>query len=172
MASMTFAIRRADPADPLDRPAIARAGQIARDSYLDDGHIAPGSDYLAELADAAARAEGAELWLAVDADGTVLGSVTFAQAGTPYAEVSTDGEAEFRMLTVDPAARGRGVGETLVQHCIARARSLGLRALVLSSKPSMTSAHRIYGRTGFVRTPELDWSPNPEVDLLTYRLPL
>jgi ribosomal protein S18 acetylase RimI-like enzyme len=169
---MTFAIRRADPAEPADEQAMVRAGLIARASYIDGGHIPAEADYAGHLADAGARARDAELWLAVDEDGAVLGSVTFAVAGTPYAEVSAPGEGEFRMLTVDAAARGRGVGQALVQHCIARARELGLGALVLSSQPSMRDAHRIYERAGFVRTPELDWSPVPGVHLMTYRLAL
>ena len=36
----------------------------------------------------------------------------------------------------------------------------------------MATAHRLYERLGFVRTPERDWSPSPDVDLLAYRLPL
>jgi hypothetical protein len=36
----------------------------------------------------------------------------------------------------------------------------------------MASAHRIYERLGFVRTPERDWQPMPGVQLITYRLHL
>ena len=34
----------------------------------------------------------------------------------------------------------------------------------------MTDAHRVYGRLGFLRAPEDDWSPVPGVDLLAFRL--
>lgn len=34
----------------------------------------------------------------------------------------------------------------------------------------MRGAHRIYGRLGFVRTPERDWYPIEGLSLLTYRL--
>ena len=47
--------------------------------------------------------------------------------------------------------------------------------VVLSSQPTMYSAHRIYGRLGFVRTPERDWNPVPELldlTLVTYELTL
>ncbi len=170
MTSMTFAIRRADPADA---DAIAAAGRIAREAYVAGGLIPPESWYGERLADAASRAREAELWLAVDEpSGAVLGSVTFAASGSPYAQVARDGEGEFRMLTVEPHARGRGVGEALARYCVTRARELGLTALVLSSQPNMHAAHRIYGRLGFQRTPDLDWSPEPGVSLLTYRLPL
>jgi ribosomal protein S18 acetylase RimI-like enzyme len=167
---MTFAIRRADPAEA---EAIAAAGRIAREAYVAGGLISPASGYGDLLADAESRAREAELWLAVDdRNGAVLGSVTFAAPDSAYAQVAQDGEGEFRMLTVEPQARGRGVGEALARHCVIRARELGLTALVLSSQPNMHAAHRIYERLGFVRTPELDWSPEPGVSLLTYRLPL
>ena len=57
----------------------------------------------------------------------MLGSVTFVLPGTAYAEMAGPGEAEFRMLAVDPAAQGRGVGEALVRACLERATDAGLR---------------------------------------------
>jgi hypothetical protein len=35
----------------------------------------------------------------------VIGSVLFVLPDTPYVELSSTGEAEFRMLAVDPPAR-------------------------------------------------------------------
>ncbi len=37
---------------------------------------------------------------------------------------------------------------------------------------SMTAARRIYERIGFVRDPERDWQPVPDIQLLGYVLPL
>jgi GNAT superfamily N-acetyltransferase len=71
------------------------------------------------------------------------------------------------MLVVDPAARGQGVGAALVEWCIARARTSGVRSLRLSTQTGMTAAGRLYLRLGFVRTPERDWSPEPGVELIT-----
>jgi ribosomal protein S18 acetylase RimI-like enzyme len=164
---VTFVIRTAEPAD------FENVGQITLNAYVQDGHLPSEAEYGGMLADARTRAEEAELWVAEDATtGEVLGSVTFAAPGSTYNEVSDPDEGEFRMLAVSHAARGKGVGEALVQHCIRRARELGLSALVMSTQPSMTSAHRIYERLGFARTPEKDWKPVPEVSLLTYRLTL
>ena len=152
---------------------MAAAGRIARDAYVADGLLPPESGYAERLADAATRAREAELWLALEeASGDVVGSVTFAAPGTPFAQVARAGEGEFRMLTVAARARGQGVGEALTRHCVSRARELGLTALVLSSQPNMHAAHRLYARLGFQRTPVLDWSPEPGVGVLTYRLPL
>ena len=111
--------------------------------------------------------------VAVDQTDRILGTVTYAGLGSPYAEhVSSPDEASFRMLVVDPAARGQGVGEALVRWCIDRAQASGVRSLRLSTLPGMAAAGRLYLRLGFVRTPERDWSPEPGVDLITYGLQL
>ncbi len=163
---MSIEIRRAQAGD------LETVGAITVRAYVEGGFMHPESDYAETLADARARAQGAELWVAVAEDGEVLGSVTFAAPGSEFNEVAGPGEAEVRMLAASPEARGRGVGEALVRHCIQRARDLGLTAVVLSTQPTMAAAHRIYEAVGFRRTPEKDWSPIPGVDLLAFRLDL
>ena len=148
-------------------------GELAVRVYLAEGYTRTDSRYNAVLRDVAPRAEKAELMVAVDGAGTgtgpILGTVTYAGLGSPYAEhVSSPEEASFRMLVVDPAARGQGVGEALVQWCVERAADSGVRWLRLSTLAGMTAAGRLYLRLGFVRTPERDWSPEPGVELITY----
>jgi ribosomal protein S18 acetylase RimI-like enzyme len=96
--------------------------------------------------------------------------VTVSTRGGPWAEQAAPGEAEIRMLVVDPAARRAGVGEALVRTCIELAGDEGCTAVRLSTEPTMTTAHRLYERLGFVRTPDRDWSPVEGVTLLTYVL--
>ncbi|WP_042433031.1 GNAT family N-acetyltransferase [Streptacidiphilus anmyonensis] len=160
------------PAHPTEYDA---AGHLVAEAFITDGHTERDGDYAKRLRDPRDRAEKAELLVAVDeATGAVLGSVTFAPPGSPYADLAEGREGEFRMLAVapDPAARGRGVGELMVRAVIARAAELGLPRIVMSSQPSMAYAHRIYERLGFVRTPGRDWSPIPGMDLFTYALEL
>ncbi|HEV2089304.1 MAG TPA: GNAT family N-acetyltransferase, partial [Cryptosporangiaceae bacterium] len=114
------------------------------------------------------RADHCELLVAVDDAGTVVGTVTYCLPGSPYAELSQDGQAEFRMLAVDPAVRGQGIGLRLVRACIDRAVRHGCRSLVLSSRPQMHAARALYARLGFERTPHLDWTPVPNIELLAY----
>jgi ribosomal protein S18 acetylase RimI-like enzyme len=102
----------------------------------------------------------------------ILGTVTLTPAGSPWREVGRDGEGEFRMLAVAPAARGAGVGTALVDLVVERFREDGASAIVMSTLERMTAAHRIYEAAGFVRDPERDWSPAPGIDLITYRLDL
>jgi len=144
----------------------AAVGELTAGAYLADGAMGADDPYYGVLRDAASRAREADLWVAVDADGVLLGTVTWCPPGSSYRELASPEESEFRTLAVAPAGRGRGVGETLVRHCIQLATEAGSTAVVISTAPWMSTAHRLYGRMGFVRAPERDWSPRPDVRLI------
>jgi GNAT superfamily N-acetyltransferase len=74
--------------------------------------------------------------------GEIIGSVFLVKA-------EAERTAKLRLLYVDPAARGLGVGSRLVQLCIGRARQLGYRAVVLWTHDVLVSARRIYEAAGF-----------------------
>jgi ribosomal protein S18 acetylase RimI-like enzyme len=150
---------------------LGDVGRITVEAYHGDGFIDADMEYTDELADAASRARDAEVWVAVD-DSGVLGSVTFCPTGSPFAELANGNEGEFRMLSVASRARRRGIAEALVQRCIERSRELGYAAVVLCSMREMATAHRLYERLGFRRTPALDWSPVEGVELQAFRLSL
>jgi len=150
----------------------AAAGAVTVEAYEVDGHLAGDVGYDKELRDVARRVELAEVLVAVDALGDVLGTVTIVRPGSEYAEISRDGELEFRMLAVTPKARGRGVGEALTRAVLDRARALGLSRVVLSSLDGMRSAHRLYERLGFTRLTERDWRPFPHITLIAYEIEL
>ncbi|MFC9130997.1 GNAT family N-acetyltransferase [Streptomyces sp. NPDC057099] len=168
---MDTLIRRVQPTEygPL--------GELTAHAYLTDGLLDFGQsdEYLHELRDVAKRAAAADVLVAVEND-TLLGGVTFVPSGGPMADIAGPGEAEIRMLAVSHAARGRGTGEALVRACVDRARATpGCLRIVLSTQRTMRTAHRIYERLGFTRTPERDWKPIPhlaDITLLTYQLTL
>jgi ribosomal protein S18 acetylase RimI-like enzyme len=153
---------------PADYPAIARLTVAA---YEADGQLKGEHGYERVLADVATRAEHGEMLVAEDA-GWLIGAVTFVLPGSRYAELSSDDEAEFRMLAVDPAAQRRGAARALVQACLDRATALGRTAIVISVRDMAEGARRLYEGFGFVRRPDRDWSPMPGVQLLALRLPL
>ncbi|MGI8434325.1 MAG: GNAT family N-acetyltransferase [Nocardioidaceae bacterium] len=159
-------------APPVIRRAQSRdlevVGELTVAAYSHDGHVEDSEPYLEELRAAGERAERAELWVAT-LDDQVVGSVTFCPEGSPYRELASAGEGEFRMLAVAPETRGRGVARALVQRCLARSRELECSSVVLCSMPTMTSAHRLYESFGFSRDPDLDWEPAPGVVLWGYR---
>jgi ribosomal protein S18 acetylase RimI-like enzyme len=151
-----------ESARPEDYDRIA---ELTVGVYVEGG-LAP-QDYVTELADVTGRARRADLLVARDA-GRVVGSVALVLSGD-FGEVTTsDQEAAFRMLVVDPLAQGRGIGELLVTTCLEHARAAGKTRMVISTDPRMTTAHRLYERLGFSRLPERDWSPLPGIDLLVY----
>lgn len=154
------------PARPADHAAVAA---ITVAAYRADGFLEGDEGYATELSDVGHRSEQATLLVAADHDDTVLGAVTFCRPPSPYAEVARQGEAEFRMLAVDPRARGRGVGAALVHACLDLAREHADHTIVLSSLPSMRTAHRLYERLGFARAPRRDHEPVPGIVLLAYQ---
>jgi ribosomal protein S18 acetylase RimI-like enzyme len=141
------------------------AADLTVNAYTGDGLVDSDAEYVAELGDAAGRAREAELLVAVDDSGTVLGTVTYCPPGSAWHEVGGDEDGEFRMLAVAPQARGRGVGRLLVEACIERTAALGLSSIKICSLPTMLAAHRLYRALGFRRAPELDWSPVSGVTL-------
>lgn len=163
--AIPLAIRLATPAE------YGEIGALTAAAYLVDDFVPANSGYEAKLRDSVDRAEKAELWVAATPQ-ELLGTVTFCPPGSPYREVSEDGEGEFRMLAVAPTARGAGVGEALTRHCLQRTRDLGLNRVVMCSSRNMVAAHRLYERLGFTRLPERDWEPVAGVQLLAFTLDL
>lgn len=158
MAQLT--VRDALPADH-DTIRDLTLGVYLGEELADEG-------YAATLADVEHRAVHAELMVA-EVDGVLVGSVAYARHGSAYAEITRGPEeAAFRMLAVLPEARGHGAGRALVLACLDRARSAGMRRIVISTETGMQTAQRLYYGLGFRREPERDWSPHPGVDLLCY----
>jgi ribosomal protein S18 acetylase RimI-like enzyme len=158
------------PARPEE---YARVGEVTETAYRSAALLSDDSAYVHELRDAAARAACAELLVAVDATGRVLGTVTLVvDLASPLSEIAREREAEVRMLAVDPVAQGRGIGELLARACVERSVAAGCERIVLCSRPQMRAAHRVYERLGFIRAPERDWEPSPGFVLMAYTLPL
>lgn len=156
---------------PARTEELAAVGALTVDVYRSE-QLAP-DEYLPSLADAAGRARHTEVLVAVDCEDRILGAVALVLNGGPYAELAaSEDEAEFRMLAVSSRARGMGVGTSLIEECLRRARTVGKRRMVISTGDNMVAAHRRYQALGFSREPHRDWSPLPGVALLAYVLEL
>ena len=89
-----------------------------------------------------------------------------------YSAIRIDNELEFRMLAVDPAVQGRGVGRAVVRQVIDHAQSLPeISAISITSATFMERAHGLYESLGFQRVPHRDWYvPGEDVPLRVFRL--
>lgn len=72
-------------------------------------------------------------------------------AGSPDAGSPDAGspDARMRLLLVDPAVRGLGLGRRLVGECVAFAGRAGYGRLLLRTEDAFTSSHRIVEAAGF-----------------------
>ncbi len=87
------------------------------------------------------------VWIA-ELDGRPGGSVMCVR------EDAAPGTARLRLLLVDPAGRGLGIGALLVDAVVTFARSVGYRELVLWTNDVLTSARSLYLRAGFTLVSE------------------
>jgi ribosomal protein S18 acetylase RimI-like enzyme len=94
--------------------------------------------------DAIVNSEASVLFLARDAGGRIVGSLTLVVFRIP-----TGVRAWIEDVVVDGSARGAGAGEALVAAAIERAGSVGSRTVDLTSRPSREAANRLYVRLGF-----------------------
>ena len=102
-----------------------------------------------------------ELLVAVSRDQKFLGAVVYfsnmeyyGSGGTATKEKNAAG---FRLLAVDPSARGLGIGKLLTNECIRRARESGLSQVIIHSTKAMQTAWKMYEAIGFKRSEDLDF---------------
>lgn len=128
--------------------------------------------YFSMLADVAGRAASAIVPVAVTGR-RVIGTATIELDRTIEGTGGLQpGQANFRVLAVDPAARGSGVGRQLVEAFIQVARQAGKQVATLHTTDQMAAAQRIYRSLGFRRDPSRDIELHPDLVLKAFRLPL
>ena len=86
------------------------------------------------------------LFACYDEDDTIVGVLTLVIFRIP-----TGIRARIEDVVVDARARGRGIGQALMQAGLEHAWGQGATAVDLTSRPSREAANRLYQRMGFQR---------------------
>lgn len=140
---MSVSLRACEPADAAAVNAVAvRAFEQYAQHYTD------WPAFSKNLAHTAALASQAELIVA-ESLGQILGAVAYIGPSKPKNAFFDQQWAIMRMLVVDPAARGQGVGRMLAEYCIDRAVQDKAEVFALHTTPIMQVALGMYERMGF-----------------------
>ena len=113
----------------------------------------------------AQRMHGAHTWVAVQADGTALGTITAAGPFDPNAQgwahalpwFYRQDVAHFHQYAVDPGCQGHGIGAALLQAAEAWAQAAGHRAMLLDTAEPATALRQRYARAGYVDIASVQW---------------
>jgi ribosomal protein S18 acetylase RimI-like enzyme len=112
-------------------------------------------DELATLPGAYAAPQGALLLALVD------GALAGCGAFRPLPESDEAGACEMKRLFVRPAFRRLGLGRTLAQALMDRARQAGHAVMLLDTLDEMESARGLYASLGFVEVAPYYYNPIP-----------
>ena len=78
-----------------------------------------------------------------------IAEVDGENAGCVMLVKDMDEVARLRLLLVEPAARGLGIGARLVDECVRFARTAGYKSITLWTHSVLTAARHVYERAGF-----------------------
>jgi ribosomal protein S18 acetylase RimI-like enzyme len=102
-----------------------------------------------------------EIITGVSVDGKILGALVYfgdmlyyGSGGTATQEKNAAG---FRLLAVDPTARGLGIGKLLTLECIRKAKEQKLNQVIIHTTKAMQTAWKMYEKIGFKRSGDLDF---------------
>ena len=130
-------------AEDLNRIAVS-----AFDPFRD--HYGDWPAMLAGLSKTSALSAGGEVIIA-ELQNKFAGAVAYFGPNSQKAAFFDQRWPIIRMLVVDPAFRGKGIGRALSDECIARAKRDGSPIIALHTSPIMSVALPMYLKMGFAK---------------------
>ena len=134
--------------DSSDTEAVNRLAVTAFSQFSE--HYDDWPAMRANLARTSELSAAGELIVA-ELDGQIAGAIGYFGPDSKKAAYFNPGWPIIRMLVVDPAFRGKGLGIILTNECIARARRDRSPLIALHTSPIMTVALPMYLRMGFAK---------------------
>ena len=132
-------------------------------AYRTLGLLPEGSGYAGTLRGFGFADDCVVLVAASEAANSILGTITLEPFGPANELAQDETEADVRAFAVAPQAQGQGVGRKLLLAVIDCAGKRGVCRLRLCTQSAMKAAQHLYTRTGFSRTPDLDFEPVPGI---------
>jgi GNAT superfamily N-acetyltransferase len=130
-------------AEDLNRIAVSAFDQF-RDHYRDWPAMLAG---LSKTSDLSASGEV----IIAELQNKFAGAVAYFGPNSQKAAFFDQRWPIIRMLVVDPAFRGKGIGRALSDECIARAKRDGSPIIALHTSPIMSVALPMYLKMGFAK---------------------
>ena len=135
------------PFQPADREPVVRVALAAWQQY--ERAVSDWSRTAALLSSVPDLTGEVELIVATRA-AAIVGVVGYVPPGARREAMFPQEWALIRLLSVEPAVRGAGIGRQLTAECVRRARRDGAATIGLHTSPVMASALALYLRMGFV----------------------
>ncbi len=132
------------PIEPRDDAAVAAIIRAVMPEFGADGPGFAIHDPEVDHMSRAYAAPDAAYFVVVDETGRVVGG-----GGVAALEGGEPGVCELRKMYFLPEARGQGVGEALLRHCLRVAADRGYRTCYLETLTGMDRALKLYGKLGF-----------------------
>ncbi len=172
MTTQTYTIRNAKPAEHEEIGKLMVRVYSQLDGFPKETEQPAYYTLLANVGEFTQN-PGTEILAAVSPAGQITGAVVFfsdmqyyGSGGTATQEKNAAG---FRLLAVDPAAKGLGIGKLLTNACIQKAKDLGLSQVIIHTTKAMQQAWKMYENLGFKRSEDLDFLQG-ELPVFGFRL--
>ena len=169
---MEYTVRNATPAEfeQIGKLMVRVYSQL--DGFPKESEQPNYYNMLANIGELTNKPE-AELLVAVSPGDKIAGAVVYfgdmkhyGSGGTATKEENASG---FRLLAVDPSARGNGIGKLLTNKCIKKAKDKKVYQMIIHTTMAMQTAWKMYENLGFKRSEDLDFMQG-ELPVFGFRL--